>query len=37
VAYLLQFWRFLQAAFLKFDRVPSRVSPSLRHILDMLM
>ena len=28
MAYLLQFWRFLQATFLKFDRVPSRVSPS---------
>jgi hypothetical protein len=28
VSYLVQFWRFLQATFLKFDRVPSRVSPS---------
>jgi hypothetical protein len=28
VTYLLQFWRFLQATFLKFDRVPNRVSPS---------
>jgi hypothetical protein len=28
VSYLVQFWRFLQATFLKFDRMPSRVSPS---------
>ena len=28
MTYLLQFWRFLQATFLKFDRVPNRVSPS---------
>ena len=28
VTYLLQFWRFLQATFLKFDRIPSLVSAS---------
>ena len=28
MTYLLQFWRFLQATFLKFDRVTSRVSPN---------
>ena len=27
MTYLLQFWRFLQATFLKFDQVPNRVSP----------
>ena len=28
MSYLGQFWRFLQATFLKLDRMPSRISPS---------